>query len=129
VLRRAARPPTGATASAPVASVVVDATVVQASRSHVEGVPVAESQQTKETVVEKVVTLGLTLAAGWLAQKLVGIVFQKATHADRPLKKDDDSLGVLQATTFAAVSAGVAALTQRFAKKGATRAVARFVSK
>ncbi|WP_159798443.1 DUF4235 domain-containing protein [Puerhibacterium puerhi] len=89
----------------------------------------AESQQTKETVVEKVVTLGLTLAAGWLAQKIVGIVFQKVTHADHPLKKDDESLGVLQATTFAAVSAGVAALTQRLAKKGATRAVTRFVSK
>lgn len=89
----------------------------------------AESQQTKETVVEKVMTLGLTLAAGWLAQKVVGVIFQKATHADRPLKKDDESLGVIQATTFAAVSAGVAALTQRMAKKGAARAVTRFVSK
>ncbi len=74
----------------------------------------------------KVGTLALTLAAGWTAQKLVGVIWKKTTGKDTPLDLDDEEIGVVQAVTFAAVSGGVAVFARRFARRGAARAFARF---
>ena len=82
----------------------------------------------KEPLAVKVGTLLLTLVAGWLAQKLVGMIWQKSTGHAAPKDLDDDDITVVQAVTFAAVSGGVAVLARRLAHKGAQRAVAKFTA-
>jgi len=76
----------------------------------------------------KVGTVVLTVAAGWVAQKLVGVIWEKATGSAAPTNVDDDELSIIQAVTFAAVSGGVAVLAKRIARQGAVRAGARFRS-
>ncbi|QAY64122.1 DUF4235 domain-containing protein [Xylanimonas allomyrinae] len=82
-----------------------------------------------EPLAVKVGTMVLTLAAGWLAQRLVGMIWEKSTGHAAPKDLDDDDITVIQAVTFAAVSGGVAVLARRLAHQGASRAVARFVPK
>ncbi len=74
----------------------------------------------------KVGTMVLTLAAGWVAQKAVGMIWKRATGHDAPLDIDDDEITVVQAVTFAAVSGGIAVLARRLASKGAHRAIAHY---
>ena len=82
-----------------------------------------------DTVAVKVGTMVLTLAAGWLAQKAVGMIWQRTTGHAAPLDLDDDEITVVQAVTFAAVSGGIAVLARRLAHSGAKRAVARYAKK
>jgi len=74
----------------------------------------------------KVGTVVLTIAAGWVAQKLIGVVWEKTTGSAAPTNVDDDEISIIQAVTFAAVSGGVAVLAKRVARRGAVRAAARF---
>ena len=82
---------------------------------------------TEQPLGVKVGTVVLTIAAGWVAQKLIGVVWEKATGNVAPTNVDDDELSIVQAATFAAVSGGVAVLAKRLARQGAVRAAARFV--
>ena len=82
---------------------------------------------TEQPLGVKVGTVVLTIAAGWVAQKLIGVVWEKATGNVAPTNVDDDEISIIQAVTFAAVSGGVAVLAKRLARKGAVRAAARFV--
>ena len=82
-----------------------------------------------EPLAVKVGTFVLTLAAGWLAQKLVGMIWERSTGHAAPKNLDDDEITVVQAVTFAAVSGGVAVLARRLAHQGATKAAARFTTK
>jgi hypothetical protein len=84
--------------------------------------------QPEQPLAVKVGTLVLTLAAGWAAQKLIGVVWHKTTGHAAPRDLDDEEITIIQAVTFAAVSGGVAVLAKRLAHRGAARAVARFVS-
>ncbi|WP_242496509.1 DUF4235 domain-containing protein [Xylanimonas protaetiae] len=77
----------------------------------------------------KIGTAVLTLAAGWLAQKAVGMIWEKSTGRSAPKDLDNDEITIVQAVTFAAVSGGVAVLARRLAHRGAARAVARFAAK
>ncbi|MCA5894250.1 DUF4235 domain-containing protein [Isoptericola sp. NEAU-Y5] len=80
----------------------------------------------EQPLAVKVGTVLLTVAAGWAAQKLVGVVWEKTTGSLAPTNVDDDELSIIQAVTFAAVSGGVAVLAKRLARQGAVRAGARF---
>ncbi|PZR52175.1 DUF4235 domain-containing protein [Xylanimonas oleitrophica] len=82
-----------------------------------------------ETLAVKVGTLVLTLAAGWAAQRLVGMVWEKSTGHVAPHDLDDDEISGVQAVTFAAVSGAVAVLARRLARQGALRAAGRYASK
>ncbi|WP_166851256.1 DUF4235 domain-containing protein [Isoptericola sp. BMS4] len=79
----------------------------------------------EQPLAVKVGTVVLTIAAGWVAQKLVGVVWEKATGHVAPTDVDDDELPMVQAVTFAAVSGGVAVLAKRMARQGAVRAGAK----
>ncbi len=79
----------------------------------------------EQPLAVKVGTVVLTVAAGWAAQKLVGLAWEKATGNVAPTNVDDDELSMVQAVTFAAVSGGVVVLAKRLARKGAVRAEAR----
>ncbi|ROS72114.1 DUF4235 domain-containing protein [Cellulomonas sp. PhB143] len=74
----------------------------------------------------KVVTLALTVAAGWVAQKAVGQVWKKATGNDAPTDTDDPEVGIVQAVTFAAVAGAAAVLARRLAASQAGRLTGRF---
>ena len=78
--------------------------------------------ETEQTIVEKVGTLALTIAAGWVAQKAVSMIWKSVTGNDAPNKPDDPELDLVQATVFAAVAAGTAVFAKRLAAKGAHRA-------
>lgn len=82
----------------------------------------------EQPLAVKVGTVALTLAAGWVAQRLIGVVWKKATGHAAPRDLDDEEITIIQAVTFAAVSGGVAVLAKRLAHRGAARAVARFFS-
>ena len=81
---------------------------------------------TEQPLAVKVGTVVLTVAAGWVAQKLIGAVWERATGSVAPTNVDDDEISIIQAVTFAAVSGGVAVLAKRLARRGAVRAAARF---
>lgn len=82
----------------------------------------------EQPLAVKVGTVVLTFAAGWAAQKVVGAAWRRITGKDNAIHADDPSVGIVQATTFAAVSGGIGVLAQRLARQGAARAVARFFS-
>nr|WP_281041921.1 DUF4235 domain-containing protein [Xylanimonas cellulosilytica] len=77
----------------------------------------------------KIAAMVLTLAAGWLAQKAVGMIWEKSTGHHAPTDLDDDEITVVQAVTFAAVSGGVAVLARRLTRRGVVRAAARITPK
>jgi len=92
------------------------------------GVKMAQTE-TEQTLAEKVGTLALTLAAGWVAQKAVSMIWKGVTGNDAPNKPDDPELDLVQATVFAAVAAGTAVFAKRMAAKGASRAVMRIAAR
>ncbi|MCL1871449.1 MAG: DUF4235 domain-containing protein [Promicromonosporaceae bacterium] len=77
-----------------------------------------------ETLAVRVGTMVLTIAAGWVAQKVVGIIWQKSTGHAAPKDLDDENITIVQAVTFAAVSGGVAVLARRLTHRGVARAAA-----
>ncbi|GAA2244096.1 hypothetical protein GCM10010413_54030 [Promicromonospora sukumoe] len=85
--------------------------------------------ETEQTLGEKVGTLALTIAAGWVAQKAVSMIWKGVTGNDAPNKPDDPELDLLQATVFAAVAAGTAVFAKRIAAKGAHRAALRIAAR
>ncbi|WP_108493572.1 DUF4235 domain-containing protein [Promicromonospora sp. AC04] len=85
--------------------------------------------ETEQTLAEKVGTLALTLAAGWVAQQAVSMIWKGVTGNDAPNRPDDPELDLVQATVFAAVAAGTAVLAKRMAAKGAHKAAMRFAAR
>ncbi|ASE08324.1 DUF4235 domain-containing protein [Jonesia denitrificans] len=81
-----------------------------------------------QSTTEKLVTMGLSLAAGWVAHKIVEKVWDKATGG-LSHDLDDDDAQVASVITFAAVSAVVASLTQVMARKSSHKVVARLSPK
>ncbi|GAB4086654.1 hypothetical protein GCM10028784_32840 [Myceligenerans cantabricum] len=85
--------------------------------------------ETEPTLAVKVGTIALTFAAGWAAQKALGLIWKKVTGKEAPTKPDDPELDMVQATVFAAAAAATAVLAKRVAAKGAQRAVARIAAR
>lgn len=85
--------------------------------------------ETEQTLAVKIGTIALTFAAGWAAQKAVGLIWKSVTGKAAPTKADDPELNMVQATVFAAVAAGTAVLVKRMAAKGAGRVAARIAGK
>ncbi|NOW01409.1 DUF4235 domain-containing protein [Isoptericola chiayiensis] len=87
------------------------------------------SEHSEPSLAVKVATMGATLAAGWVAQKLIKTIWEKATGSDAPIDLDADDIPVVQAITFAAVTGGVAVLARRLARQGVAKAVDRRAEK
>lgn len=86
----------------------------------------AETTQGHEpTLVEKVATAGISLAAGWAAQKAITALWKQYTGHDAPQDLDDDEANIAGIVAFAAVSAAAAALVRVLARRGTTRAAHR----
>ena len=82
----------------------------------------------KQSGLEKVAAIGISFAAGWVAQKLVEKLWEKSTGG-LSHNIDDDEARIASIVTFSAVSAIAATLTQIAAKRGSRKAVARFAAK
>lgn len=84
-----------------------------------------QSEQPDPSLAVKVGTLAATFAAGWVAQKVIKMIWEKATGNDAPIDVDADDIPIVQAVTFAAVTGGVAVLARRLARQGVAKAVDR----
>ncbi|MCL2594030.1 MAG: DUF4235 domain-containing protein [Promicromonosporaceae bacterium] len=82
-----------------------------------------------DTLGVKVGTMLATFAAGWVVQKVIGAIWQKATGNAAPIDLDDDDVTVVQAVTFAAVSGGLAIFARKLARNGTRAAAAHFAAK
>ncbi len=82
----------------------------------------------KQSGLEKIAALGISFAAGWVAQKVVEKVWDKSTGG-LSHDLDDDEARVASIVTFAAVSAIVASLTQVLAKRSSKRMVSNWATK
>ncbi|WP_435299208.1 DUF4235 domain-containing protein [Timonella sp. A28] len=82
----------------------------------------------KQSGLEKIAALGISFAAGWVAQKVVEKVWDKSTGG-LSHDLDDDEARVASIVTFAAVSAIVASLTQVLAKRSSKRMVSNWAAK
>ena len=72
----------------------------------------------------RIATMGAGMAAGWLTNHLVAIIWKAVTGHSAPRDLDSDDLKIVQAVAFAAVSGGVAVLVNRLLSKGAVHVVA-----
>ena len=73
-------------------------------------------------MVDKLILIGTSALAAWLAQKVLGAVWKKTTGHDAPkdpLENDSTIAGIV---TFAAVTGAVAALSRSAAKSRASAA-------
>lgn len=85
--------------------------------------------ENEQTLTEKAATVALTLAAGWVAQKVVSYAWAKATGHDAPKDLDDPEVSIISAVTFAAAAAAASVFARRFAGREAKRVVHRLAAR
>ncbi|PFG36681.1 uncharacterized protein DUF4235 [Flavimobilis soli] len=78
-----------------------------------------------EGMVDKLILIGTSALAAWLAQKLLGAVWKKATGHDAPKDPLDNESNIAGIVTFAGVTGAVAALSRIAANKGARKVTSR----
>lgn len=78
-----------------------------------------------QDMTTKLVTLGLTFAAGWVATKAVSTVWKQVSGHDAPTDTDDPEVSLVEAIVFAAVTGGITVLARRMAVGQATKVSAR----
>ncbi len=79
-------------------------------------------------MVDKLILIGTSALAAWLAQKVLGAVWKKTTGHDAPkdpLENDSTIAGIV---TFAGVTGAVAALSRIAANKGARKVTSRIAA-
>ena len=77
-----------------------------------------------EDAMLRMATMVAGLAAGWLTNHLVAMIWKAMTGHTAPRDLDDENLKLAQAVGFAAVSGGVAVLVNRLLRKGAVHVIA-----
>lgn len=77
----------------------------------------------------KLVGTGVSIGAGFVANKLVDAVWEKSTGKKPPKDGTDPEHSLRSALTFALVSSAVAALIQVVAGRGTQRAILRLNKK
>ena len=80
-----------------------------------------ELTQSKEDMTAKVLGLVVALGAAWVAQQLIGQVWQKAFGHKPPKPEDEGDSRFGEIAAAAAVSGAVVALARVFATRGAAR--------
>jgi hypothetical protein len=81
----------------------------------------------KQSTTEKILAIGISFAAGWIAQKVVEKVWDKSTGG-LSHSLDDDDARIASIVTFSAVSAIAATLTQVLAKRSSAKVVRRIAA-
>lgn len=81
-----------------------------------------------EGMVDKLILIGTSALAAWLAQKLLSAVWRKTTGHDAPKDPVDNESTIPAIVGFAAVTGAVAALSRIAANKGARKVTARMAA-
>ena len=84
--------------------------------------------ENEQTLTEKVATVALTLAAGWVAQKVVSVAWAKATGHDAPKDPVHNESTIPAIVGFAAIGGAAAALSRILANRGARKVSARIAA-
>lgn len=71
--------------------------------------------------MEKVVTAVATIAAGLVANKVLGVAWKGITGHEPPMDEKDGDLPVAEVVIFAAVSGALVALARVYANRGAAK--------
>lgn len=79
-----------------------------------------------DDLIVKLGTMAASAAAGWVTQRLVGMIWRNVTGNPAPRDHKDEDLHLAQAVAFAAVSAGAAVLVSRVLNRGAVRLAESF---
>lgn len=85
-------------------------------------------KETTDTLTYKLTVSLLSLGAGWLAQKALVALWRTTVGKGAPRSIEDEDATVAGVVGFAAMSAGVAALTRILASRGTKRLAARLTS-
>ena len=75
------------------------------------------------TIAQKILSTGITLAGGVIGSRLVAGGWKLATGHDAPDDAADETLPLVEALSFAVISAGVAALITVAGQRGAGTAI------
>jgi len=86
------------------------------------------ADQHKEALLEKVILLGASAGAAWVAQKGLSVVWKRATGKDAPRNPLDTDSTVTSIIVFAAVAGAAAAAAKLVADRGARRVTARIAA-
>ncbi|MDI3330783.1 MAG: DUF4235 domain-containing protein [Micrococcus sp.] len=77
------------------------------------------------TLVNKLITTGVTVVGGLVATKVVEFGWKKVTGHDAPKDLEDTDNNMWEAIAFATVAAGIAALIRVTSQRGAHEAIER----
>ncbi|MGP7959476.1 DUF4235 domain-containing protein [Sanguibacter sp. A247] len=86
------------------------------------------ADQEKEALLEKVILLGASAGAAWIAQRGLSYAWKKATGKDAPRNALDTDAPNTSIIVFAAITGAVAAAAKIAADRGARRVAARVVA-
>jgi hypothetical protein len=78
------------------------------------------------TLVNKLITTGVTVVGGLIGTKVVEIGWRKVTGHDAPKDLEDTDNNMWEAIAFASIAAGIAALIRVTSQRGAHEAIERF---
>ena len=77
------------------------------------------------TLVNKLITTGVTVGGGLVGTKIVDFGWRKVTGHDAPKDLDDTENNMWEAIAFATIAAGIAALIRVVSQRGAHEAIER----
>ena len=86
------------------------------------------ADENKEALLEKVILLGASAGAAWVAQKGLSLVWKKATGHDAPRNPLDNESTTVAIIAFAAVAGAAAAAAKLVADRGARRITTRIAA-
>lgn len=81
------------------------------------------------TIMHKLLATGITIGGGMLGSQLVTTGWRLATGHEAPRDATDDDLPLVEALSFAFISAGISALIKVAGQRGAGSALRRFEEK
>ena len=81
------------------------------------------------TLVNKLITTGVTVAGGLIGTKVVEFGWRKVTGHDAPKDLEDTDNNMWEAIAFATLAAGIAALIRVTSQRGANEAIERMQSR
>ena len=78
-----------------------------------------------DKLMDKVVTLGVSMAGGFVASKVFEIGWKQVTGEDAPKDDEIDSVSIKKALVFAVTSAAISSVVQVLSQRGAKQATAK----
>lgn len=78
-----------------------------------------------DKLMDKVVTIGVSMAGGFVASKVFEIGWKQVTGEEAPKDDEIDSVSIKKALVFAVTSAAISAAVQVLSQRGAKQATSK----